>query len=208
MAVLKFGDSGPSVETLQKQLNCSPPYVGKSGKTYTTRLERLGVDGDFGVLTTARVMEFQLQKQIFVDGVVGSGTNGKLKGIPSECNPSKPRYRAILVNLVNNRLDIYHNGKKEFRVSPISGGKARFLSDRGVFFIYKRKEKHSSSKFPPPPGAPRNMDYSLFYNGGEALHQGNPRVKSHGCIHVGKPHAEKLFDWAGSHNVMVIVVRP
>jgi lipoprotein-anchoring transpeptidase ErfK/SrfK len=30
--------------------------------------------------------------------------------------------------------------------------------------------------------------------------------QSHGCIHVRDGEAERLFDWAGSNNVMVIVV--
>jgi hypothetical protein len=30
----------------------------------------------------------------------------------------------------------------------------------------------------------------LFFHEGEALHQGNPDVQSHGCIHVPAPYAE------------------
>jgi lipoprotein-anchoring transpeptidase ErfK/SrfK len=50
------------------------------------------------------------------------------------------------------------------------------------------------------------MDFSLFYHGGEALHQGDAHIQSHGCIHVPAPFAEQLFDWAGSTDIVVIVV--
>jgi len=50
------------------------------------------------------------------------------------------------------------------------------------------------------------MDFSLFYHGGEAIHQGDPGVKSHGCIHVPSPFAEQLFDWAGNTDISVIVI--
>jgi lipoprotein-anchoring transpeptidase ErfK/SrfK len=50
------------------------------------------------------------------------------------------------------------------------------------------------------------MDFSLFYHEGEALHQGDPSIQSHGCIHVPAPHAEQLFDWAGSTDIWVIII--
>jgi lipoprotein-anchoring transpeptidase ErfK/SrfK len=51
------------------------------------------------------------------------------------------------------------------------------------------------------------MNFSLFYHGTEAIHQGPGRLESHGCIHVSPPSAETLFNWAGSHDVLVIVVK-
>jgi hypothetical protein len=46
----------------------------------------------------------------------------------------------------------------------------------------------------------------LFYHEGEALHQGDPNVQSHGCIHVPTPYAEQLFNWAASTDIWVIVM--
>jgi len=51
------------------------------------------------------------------------------------------------------------------------------------------------------------MDFSLFYYNAEAIHQGPGSLASHGCIHVSPPHAEQLFNWAGSHDVLVVVVK-
>ena len=64
-------------------------------------------------------------------------------------------------------------------------------------------ENALAANIPIPPG---NMNLSLFYNGMQALHQGPAMKQSHGCIHVRDGEAERLFDWAGSNNVMVIVV--
>jgi lipoprotein-anchoring transpeptidase ErfK/SrfK len=51
------------------------------------------------------------------------------------------------------------------------------------------------------------MDFSLFYDGLRAIHQGPGDLPSEGCIHVNPPFAERLFDWAGDHDIIVIVVK-
>ncbi len=115
-----------------------------------------------------------------------------------------------MVDLINGRLRAYLNGTKELDFKPIRGGSTSDPSTRGVFKVFKALRKHTSSKFPIPPG---NMDFSLFYHGAEALHQGPPTVDSHGCIHVEPSEAERLFNWAGgeksavSNDIMVIVLK-
>ena len=44
-------------------------------------------------------------------------------------------------------------------------------------------------------------------HGAEAIHQGAPTGPSHGCVHVAPGDAERLFDWAGAADVMVIVLK-
>ena len=68
----------------------------------------------------------------------------------------------------------------------------------------RRLRHHTSSTYPIPPG---NMDFSLFYDGLRAIHQGPGDLPSEGCIHVNPPFAERLFDWAGDHDIIVIVVK-
>ncbi|XVV17239.1 peptidoglycan-binding domain-containing protein [Actinoplanes sp. CA-131856] len=58
---LKRGSRGPAVKTLQTRLN-------------ERGTPRLGVDGDFGPATEARVKAFQRSARISVDGVVGPVT--------------------------------------------------------------------------------------------------------------------------------------
>ncbi len=62
-----------------------------------------------------------------------------------------------------------------------------------------------STKYPEPSGI-NNMDYSLFFKGGFALHQGNPRASSHGCVHVAPGMAQQLYTDA-RHGTTVIITR-
>lgn len=43
------------------------------------------------------------------------------------------------------------------------------------------------------------MDYTLYYkfvpNNGYAIHSGNPKELSHGCVHVTKSLAKKIFQF-------------
>ncbi len=196
MQNLKYGDSGQAVENVQIALN----FVGP------TRLPRLTGNGNFDALTMARVMEFQFQNGLSVDGVVGPITNDKLPadGPGAGDVPSAPQARSILVNLFDRELTAYVDGTMALYISPVIGGRPGFRSTVGVFQMTSRRLRHhSSSEFP----GKDNMAFSLFYHGGEAIHQGDPNVESHGCIHVGAPHAQELFNWAGQTNIWVIVER-
>lgn len=197
MSVLKRNSRGAAVETVQRQLNCCNP----------TRLPRLVPDGIYGVRTMARVMEYQFQHKLSPDGQVGPNTSRRLGSTPTTCtNAAAPSGRCIVVDLINNRLTAYLNGSQQLKVQPIRGGKPGAESDRGVFKMdtKRRYRHHTSSQHPTPQD---NMQFSLFYNGGEAIHQGSASVPSHGCIHVPAPHAERIFRFAGSFDVIVIVVK-
>lgn len=195
MQNLKHGDSGPVVAQIQTALNFAGP----------TRLPRLTIDGQFGARTVARVMEFQFLNHLTVDGVVGPQTNGQLPqdGPGDNQQPDPPQARSILVNLYDRELTAYDNGNTALDISPISGGRPGYRSTQGVFQMTSRRlRRHSSSEFP----GKDNMDFSLFYHEGEAIHQGDPAIQSHGCIHVPAPYAEQLFDWAGATDIRVNVV--
>jgi lipoprotein-anchoring transpeptidase ErfK/SrfK len=195
MQNLKFGDSGPAVEQIQTALNLGG----------LTRLPRLPINSQFDALTAGRVMEFQSLNQLTVDGVVGPQTSAKLpQAEPGQADPpDPPQGRSILVDLFNRKLTAYDHGVPALNISPIAGGRPGFRSTNGMFQMTSRRlRRHSSSEFP----GKDNMDFSLFYHGGEALHQSDPNVQSHGCIHVPAPHAEQLFDWAGSTDIWVIVM--
>jgi lipoprotein-anchoring transpeptidase ErfK/SrfK len=116
--------------------------------------------------------------------------------------------RTITVDLAGKTLKAYQDGAL-FMETPISGGRAGHPTSVGVFSIdpHRRFKHHTSSVYPPPKGgAP--MNYALFFHGGEAIHQGDPNVPSHGCIHVGHADAPKLFDWVAHHPVTVSIINP
>lgn len=73
-AMLSYGAVGAVVKRLQSALNGNNP----------TQLARLAVDGQFGPRTLARVKEFQGQKLLKVDGIVGPNTWSKLLVKPTE----------------------------------------------------------------------------------------------------------------------------
>lgn len=75
----------------------------------------------------------------------------------------------------------------------ISSGAENFKTPSGVFKIYHRKEYWMSTKYPDA-GGTNNMNYSNFFKGGYALHQGNPNMTSHGCVHISKKYAKILFN--------------
>lgn len=183
---------GEEVKGLQKQLN----------EVSTTRLPRLALDTMFDPITMARVMEFQHQMGVSTDGVVGPITGRKLRN--HRGRPSAPLGRVVVVDLINDRLRAFENGAQKFDFRPIKGGSLTDPSTRGVFKVYRRLRNHTSSQYPIPPG---NMDFSLFYHRGEALHQGPPTEPSHGCIHVKPSEAAQLFYWAGQVDLMVIVMK-
>jgi len=67
--MLRSGSTGERVRQLQSMLNGQPP----------TTLRTLAVDGIFGPLTRARVIEYQRHNGLAPDGIVGPLTWGKLK---------------------------------------------------------------------------------------------------------------------------------
>ncbi|GJD20969.1 hypothetical protein RIVM261_059250 [Rivularia sp. IAM M-261] len=72
--VLKQGDKGQEVETLQHILQSAVEYgVGNYGIT--------SIDGVFGANTQAAVIKFQKAWELNADGIVGAATWNKLAGI-------------------------------------------------------------------------------------------------------------------------------
>jgi hypothetical protein len=65
--LIRQGSKGADVRAIQDVLNF-----------HIRRLTPLEVDGDFGPLTHARVVEFQTSNQLKPDGIVGPNTMGKL----------------------------------------------------------------------------------------------------------------------------------
>ena len=191
---LLYDSTGPDVVELKRQLNRHNP----------TRLPRLNLKNNwFGPVTHARVLEFQYYQGLVKDGIAGKNTFGRLRRHPRKA--LRPKGRCIVVNLIGNELYAYNNGVRVMRIRPIRGGTPGHPTRRGVFRMSQRRlRNHTSSLYPIPEG---NMDFSLFFDGARAIHQGPPMEPSHGCVHVGPPYAERLFNWAGRTNILVIVAK-
>lgn len=87
----------------------------------------------------------------------------------------------------------------------ISSGAKKHRTPEGKYKVYWKKRFHMSTKYPDESGI-NNMDYSMFFHKGYALHLGNVNAMSHGCIHVGDRDVRQLWNWA-NNGVIVLVTR-
>ena len=86
-----------------------------------------------------------------------------------------------------------------------SGAYGGHETPNGIFPILLKRRYHMSAAHPAASGI-NNMDFEmLFTNQGHALHLGNTRALSHGCIHVGRKDVEAMFKWVDTHTKVVIM---
>lgn len=86
-----------------------------------------------------------------------------------------------------------------------SGANGGHETPNGVFPILLKRRYHMSAAHPSANGV-NNMDFEmLFTNQGHALHLGNTRALSHGCIHVGRKDVEAMFKWVDTKTKVVIM---
>ena len=85
----------------------------------------------------------------------------------------------------------------------ISSGSFNYKTPSGIYKIYHKKLKWMSTKYPDPSGL-NNMNYSLFFHKGFALHQGNPNYMSHGCVHLSKKDAQMMFRYLKKGDTVII----
>ena len=86
-----------------------------------------------------------------------------------------------------------------------SGAYGGHETPNGIFPVILKRRYHMSAAHPSANGV-NNMDFEmLFTNQGHALHLGNTRALSHGCIHVGRKDVETMFKWVDTHTKVVIM---
>jgi len=86
-----------------------------------------------------------------------------------------------------------------------SGAYGGHETPNGIYPILLKRRYHMSAAHPSSNGV-NNMDFEmLFTNQGHALHLGNTRALSHGCIHVGRKDVETMFKWIDTKSKVVIM---
>jgi len=86
-----------------------------------------------------------------------------------------------------------------------SGAYGGHETPNGIYPILLKRRYHMSAAHPSPDGK-NNMDFEmLFTNQGHALHLGNTKALSHGCIHVGRKDVEAMFKWVDLKTKVVIM---
>ncbi len=114
--IIKLGDRGQDVKEVQKKLNSQGYNAGSE-------------DGIFGETTRKAVMQFQRNKGLTVDGIVGPITYNALfndKGKPS-----------ISINLSEKKLYFYSNSQLD-RTFPVAVGKNTTPTPAGNWMITKK----------------------------------------------------------------------
>jgi len=86
-----------------------------------------------------------------------------------------------------------------------SGAYGGHETPTGLFPIILKRRYHMSEAHPSANGV-NNMDFEmLFTQDGDALHLGNTKALSHGCIHVGRKDVEAMFKWVDLKTKVVIM---
>lgn len=86
-----------------------------------------------------------------------------------------------------------------------SGAYGGHETPSGIFHVLLKRRYHMSATHPSPDGK-NNMDFEmLFTHDGIALHLGNTRALSHGCIHVGRKDVEAMFEWVEVGTKVVVM---
>ena len=86
-----------------------------------------------------------------------------------------------------------------------SGAYGGHETPSGIFHVLLKRRYHMSATHPSADGK-NNMDFEmLFTHDGIALHLGNTRALSHGCIHVGRKDVEAMFKWVEVGTKVVIM---
>lgn len=86
-----------------------------------------------------------------------------------------------------------------------SGAYGGHETPTGIFPVILKRRYHMSKAHPSANGVD-NMDFEmLFTQDGDALHLGNTRALSHGCIHVGRKDVEAMFKWVEVGTTVIIM---
>jgi lipoprotein-anchoring transpeptidase ErfK/SrfK len=86
-----------------------------------------------------------------------------------------------------------------------SGAYGGHETPTGIFPIILKRRYHMSAAHPSADGV-NNMDFEmLFTQDGDALHLGNTKALSHGCIHIGRKDVEAMFKWVDLKTTVIIM---
>ena len=114
--------------------------------------------------------------------------------------------RWVVVSLPHHTVQVKRDGAVVKQITSFSTGRLGHLTpvlNHVPIDPHMRYKMHHSGAYDNAP-----MPWSLFFYEGCAFHQGDPHVESHGCVHLGAPDAEWLFDWVAAHAVNVQIQGP
>ncbi len=92
------------------------------------------------------------------------------------------------VDLSTQQAWLARGGKVIYGPVKVKTGRPSFPTARGTFHVSYKDRNHVSSVYH------ARMPYSVFFNGGDAFHEGSLAVSSHGCVHLTRSAAVTFFD--------------
>jgi len=72
----------------------------------------------------------------------------------------------------------------------VATGRAGYGTQAGTFSVFRKNRMWYSTVYNNAP-----MPYSVFFDGGEAFHEGSIRVRSHGCVHLSSSDAAWVYNF-------------
>ena len=104
------------------------------------------------------------------------------------------------IDLSSQRMTVYVHGVPYYHWR-VSTGRKGYRTPRGYFRPTFMKRFHRSTIYNNAP-----MPYSIFFNGGIAIHGTNHirrlgRTASHGCVRLHPAHAATLYDLVQRHGM-------
>lgn len=134
---------------------------------------------------------------IAAGGVVGmTATSAQAQAAPTSCSA----VARACVNLTTQQAWLAYDGAVEYGPVPVRTGKASAPTDPGTFRVTYKDMYHRSREFNNAP-----MPYSVFFNGGDALHEGSLAVPSNGCVHLTQTAARTFFAALNVGDVVQVV---
>jgi hypothetical protein len=102
---------------------------------------------------------------------------------PAQAAPSSPCSAAAraCVDLSTHQAWLMRGGVVTYGPVPAMPGSASAPTDPGAFRVTFKDLHHRSTIFNNAP-----MPYSVFFNGGDAFHEGSLTDPSHGCVHLSR----------------------
>jgi lipoprotein-anchoring transpeptidase ErfK/SrfK len=92
------------------------------------------------------------------------------------------------VDLSTQQAWLTHDGRVTYGPVKVKSGRPSFPTAPGTFHVTYKDRDHVSSVYHSP------MPYSVFFNGGDAFHEGSLAVSSHGCVHLSRTAAVTFYD--------------
>jgi len=116
-----------------------------------------------------------------------------------------PKTIVVEINKIGTGEFIACQDHSVLRSGRISSGRPKTHgTPRGDFNVIWKAYEYDSKKYPSKDGG-KNMRRALFFtNKGHAMHNGNIRGLSHGCIRTQMHNADWLYEWADNGTRIIV----